>query len=342
MDSSLFETFRNGLQEKRKNLTDWLLAAPSAKRQTRLGPIPEAQVQVELHEIDEAIEKAEDQTLGLCEVCDCLVDPELLEMDYNACVCLDHFSDDEKRALEAELELAQVVQRAMLPRQAPDIPCMEIAAYSRPAQIVGGDYFGFSQFSDGNHSLSIGDVAGHGVSSGLLMASLQSALSSVIPIQTSPVEVIQQLNHLFSHNIHFTTFASLFLGSFDPANYQLTYANAGHNPPMLLREVGSGAPVLTYLGTTGPAIGLIEGAPYSAGSIRLQPGDLLVLYTDGVVETANPQAEFFGQAGLENVLRQACCIASREVVRAVVKELTSFAQSDQFADDTTLIVCRIV
>lgn len=342
MESSLFDIFRNSLQEKRRTLADWLQETPVLKRKTRLGPVSEDKLRNELRVIDTAIEKAEDQILGLCEVCLGYVEPELLQMDYTACVCLDHFTTQEKRELESELELAQKVQKAMLPRSVPVIPRMEIAAYSRPAQIVGGDYFDFSRFANGSYSLSIGDIAGHGVSASLLMASLQTALSSLIPTQTSPVEVIERINHLFCHNIHFTTFASLFLSSFDPQTYQLTYSNAGHNPPLLIRKVGDEAVTMTALNPTGPAIGLIEGAPYTAGVLTLKPGDLLLFYTDGVVETASPQAEFFGLSGLERVLRQSYDLPRLDVVNAVVKELTDFARSDQFADDTTIIACRIV
>ena len=134
-----------------------------------------------LHVIDESLVKLEDGTLGICEVCHGIVDENLLEMDYTACVCLDHYSDDERRRLESELELSQIVQRALMPKHAPHISGVEVAAFSRPAEIIGGDYFDFFKFKDGTHGLVIADVSGHGVSAAMLMSSLQTALQTIAP-----------------------------------------------------------------------------------------------------------------------------------------------------------------
>ena len=147
---------------------------------------------VYVHVIDHAIAQADDRTLGLCVVCHDYVEPELLEMDYTTCVCLDHLSAHAKRQLEDELELSQAVQRALLPQEIPAIPGLEVAAFSRPAQIVGGDYFDFVHFADGTHGLAIADVAGHGVAAGLLMASIQTALHTLVPLCDSPAEVMQR------------------------------------------------------------------------------------------------------------------------------------------------------
>jgi RNA polymerase-binding transcription factor DksA len=173
MNNSLANDIRKGLEEKRANLDSWLQSTPQTKKQIQLGPTSETALQPCLDVIDVSLEKAEKGTLGICEVCHELVDEGLLLMDYTACVCLSHFTDDERRQLESELELSQVVQRAMLPQSIPSTTGLDIAAFSRPAQIVGGDYFDFLQFNDGALGFVVADVSGHGVSAGMLMTSLR-------------------------------------------------------------------------------------------------------------------------------------------------------------------------
>ena len=147
MEAPLLERMRNGLLQKQDNLTEWIHATPLDKKKVLLGPSTEQSVHARLDVIDDAISKAELKTLGKCEVCHEVVEPELLEVDYTACVCIEHLSKEERRHLESELELAQDVQKMLLPQEVPNIPGLEIAAFSRPAQIVGGDYFDFQTAS---------------------------------------------------------------------------------------------------------------------------------------------------------------------------------------------------
>jgi hypothetical protein len=153
------------------------------KKVVLLGPSTEQSVRTRLDVIDDTISKADSKTLGKCEVCHEDVEPELLEVDYTARVCLEHLSKEERRNLQNELELAQDVQKMLLPQEVPNIPGLEIAAFSRPAQIVGGDYFDFIDFSNGLHGLAIADVAGHGVSASLHMASIQALLRTLVPVK---------------------------------------------------------------------------------------------------------------------------------------------------------------
>ena len=110
-----------------------------------------------------------------------MVDESLLQMDYTASVCLGDYSTQERRQLEDELELSQVIQRALLPQQVPDMTGFDIAGYSRPAQIIGGDYFDFLRFKDGAHGFVVADVSGKGISAGILMTSLQTAFHTIVP-----------------------------------------------------------------------------------------------------------------------------------------------------------------
>ena len=270
MDTTIFQRVRGSLLEQRQNLTDWLANTPAWKRQIRLGPADEQAVQAHLQVLDTVIEKTDDQTLGLCLVCHDYIEPSRLEMDYTCCVCLDHLSPAEQDRLEFDLELSSKVQQALLPQQAPDIPGLEVAAFSRPAHIVGGDYFDFFRFRDEAHGLVIGDVAGKGMSASLLMASLQASLRTLAPDYDSPAEVVRRLNLLFCHNIQLTKFVTLFLARFDPQTRRLTYCNAGHNPPLLVRARSNGQEPLTWLLPTGAAIGLAP-ALHGLGDGRARP-----------------------------------------------------------------------
>jgi sigma-B regulation protein RsbU (phosphoserine phosphatase) len=340
MDTKVFQRIRGNLLERRQNLTEWLSNTPSWKKQVRLGPADKRTMEGHLQVLDQAIEQTEDQTLGLCEVCEEYIEPSRLEMDYTCCVCLDHLSSEEKRRLEFELELSTKVQQALLPQQVPEIPGLDLAAFSRPAEIVGGDYFDFFRFRDAAHGLVIGDVMGHGIAASLLMASLQASLRTLAPDYDSPDEIVRRLNLLFCHNIHLTKFVTLFLARFDSETDHLTYCNAGHNPPVLLRGRSNGQEPLTWLRPTGAAIGLVEESQFGAATATLAPGDILMLYTDGVTEATNPQKEEFGQERLAELVRESSNWSAQELVRKVRRRLEEFTHGQPLSDDTTIVVCK--
>ncbi len=341
MENPKLERIRTGLLEKRASLSDWLRQTPAHKRGVWLGPSTEQAVNAHLGKIESSIEKAESGALGRCKVCQDYVETDLLEIDYTACVCIDHLSQEEVRRLEAELELAQRVQKTLLPQEVPDMPGLDVAAYSRPAQIVGGDYFDFIEFGTGHHALVIADVAGHGVSASLHMASIQAMLRSVVPVSRSLADVAKRMHRLFVHNIRFTTFVTLFIGAFDPAAKTFTYCNAGHNPPIVLQTTRDDEVSQVWLDPTGPAIGLVETSEFEERAVNLKEGDLLVMYTDGVTEAMNPRHEEFGKERLASVIKRMHRRSSKEVVRGIRDSLESFAKGRSFADDTTVVVCRI-
>jgi sigma-B regulation protein RsbU (phosphoserine phosphatase) len=339
MESGFFDRIRDNLLIKRQNVTSWLAQAPAPQRHTRLGPAQEAGVHAHLRVIEDTISQASQPTFGLCVVCHDPIEPEVLEMDYTATVCLDHLSVKARRQLEDELELSQVVQRALLPQAVPDIPGLEVAAFSRPAQIVGGDYFDFVHFRDGAYGLAIADVAGHGMAAGLLMASIQTALRTLVPLSDSPGEVMQRVNQFFCHNIHMTTFVTLFLGRFDSQSHTVQYANAGHNPPLHVHRNGTAAPT-TWLRPTAAAIGLVEEYAVRERSMTMAEGDVLLLYTDGVTEASNVREEEFGAQRLADVVLASAHAPARDLVRAVRSAVEAFVEGRALDDDTTILACK--
>jgi sigma-B regulation protein RsbU (phosphoserine phosphatase) len=341
MEAPILERFRTGLLEKRAGLTEWLRMTPSYKKGVLLGPATEQGVHAHLGAIDNAIVKAESGSLGRCEVCQDYVESDLLEIDYTACVCIAHFSEEEVRHLETELELAQSVQKTLLPQEIPNIPSLEIAAFSRPAQIVGGDYFDFVEFGMGTLCLVIADVAGHGVSASLHMASIQAMLRAIVPVNHSLAEVLRQMNKLFIHNISFTTFVTFFIGAFDPTTKTFTYCNAGHNPPMILQERKNGKESIVWLNPTGAAIGLVEEAVFGENTLSFHEGDLLVMYTDGITEAVNIKNDEFGSERLAAIIKRSHQSPPKEVVRGIREGLEDFSGGQPLADDATVVVCRI-
>jgi sigma-B regulation protein RsbU (phosphoserine phosphatase) len=342
VESTLVERIRGSLLEKRHTLTTWLQVTPPPRRDVRVGPAGEGAVVAEIQTIDRALVQADQGTLGQCRVCHEQVDTRLLEMDYTACVCLDHLSEAEQRQLETELELSQEVQRALLPQETPEIPGVELAAFRRTAQILGGDYYDFARFKDGAPALAIADVAGHGVAAGLLMASVQAALRTLIPEHDTPEAVLARVNRFFNHNIRFTTFVTLFLARLDPASCTLLYSNAGHNPPLLYRSKHNGGDGMTWLTPTGGAIGLVEDFHPGEGRLDLATGDVLLLYTDGITEAVNPQGQPFGEDGLAAVVRQATDLPARELTQRLWGALQGFMSGGPLDDDVTAVAVRVV
>lgn len=338
MALEILERIETSLVEKRHAVTEFLETASDIEKEICLCEDDHC-VQDHLHVIETSLEKLEHQTLGVCEICHGYVEPSRLAMDYTASVCLDHYSEAEMRKLESELELSQIVQRALLPQNVPSIVGVQVAAFSRPADIIGGDYFDFFKFRDGTHGLVIADVSGHGVAAGMLMSSLQTALRTLAPDTDSPAEILERINRFYIHNINFTTFVTVFLARFDPVNLELTYVNAGHNPPAIHRGASN---AIDWLMPTAPAIGLAEFFRPRIESVTLSKGDSLLLYTDGVTEVLNATGdEQFGQDRLADLLLQNSERAAPDILQAMYQRASAFGDNRSLADDVTMVALKI-
>jgi sigma-B regulation protein RsbU (phosphoserine phosphatase) len=341
MQEKTMEHIKESLSEKRAALNEWLDASQKGSQADLCCPEGPEPVLAHLATVDQAIAKAKAGTLGVCTVCGEVVEDRLLEVDYTACVCLTHLSGEELTHLEDEIALAGTVQKALLPEETPSIPGLEVAAYSRPAEFVGGDYFDFIDFRAGTHGLLIADVAGHGVSAGLQMANLQALARAIIPTTDSPTAVVRRLDGLLRHNIRFTTFVSLFIGAFDAKARTLSYCNAGHNPPLIWHEEQGKEPAPHWLDPTGPAIALVEEAHFDGAVLHLQAGDVLVLYTDGVVEATDRDNNFFGTRSLVSAVQRSHQSAPREIIHGIRQSIEEFRGGRPLADDVTLVVCKV-
>ena len=340
MYSEFLDQLRTGLTEKKANLTDWLETASPDEKKIHLGTVDEQAVQTHLEVIETSLDKVEGGIFGLCEICHEDVDTPLLEMDYTSSICLGHFTPQEVESLELELELAQTVQKSLLPQQIPDSPYLDIAAFSRPAQVIGGDYFDFFAWGDGAQGLAIADVAGHGISAALHMASIQALLRTLVPTSSSPVEVVRHIQRLLIHNVNFSNFVTIFLAAYDPATHTLKYCNAGHNPPLLFRRNGERVAYLKWLNPTGAAIGLIEDLVLNESTVQVQPDDFLVLYTDGLTEASDNTGEQFGPERLSESVQRWANGSSAGLVQHIRQDLLEFTPAELLDDDTTILACR--
>jgi sigma-B regulation protein RsbU (phosphoserine phosphatase) len=338
MKAKSYEDIQMALEETKANLDRWSMATPVEKRQVQLGLEDDTCIEEHIHVINESLERIEEGRFGICEICHETVETELLQMDYTSAVCLGHFTDDELRQLENELELSQVIQRGLLPQQVPVIDGLNIAAFSRPAQILGGDYFDFIDFKDSTHGLIIADVSGHGVSAGMFMSSLQTAFHTLVPDATSPLEVLERINRLYVHNVNVTTFVTMFFGQYDPHSRVLTYANAGHNSAYLYRMATNEE---IWLRPSGPAIGLMEKFVIQKREVQLEPGDILMLYTDGFTEATDQEGTFWSEDGLAEIIRQNAGSSAEQLIQKILQALKDHTNGNPLADDVTLVISKV-
>ncbi|MGC4054332.1 MAG: SpoIIE family protein phosphatase [Paludibaculum sp.] len=243
----------------------------------------------------------------------------------------------QRERLHNELEIASQVQQRLFPKRAPQVAGLDLAGCCVPAQSVGGDYYDFLTTPGGAVGLAIGDVAGKGVPAALLMAGLQASLRGLILGGVTDLrELMAKLNLLVYEASPANRFATFFYGLYEPAGGTLHYSCAGHNPCLLLRAAGEHH----WLKTPGVGLGMTRRAQYEQAQIALQPGDALVLYTDGVTEARNPEGEEFGEARLLEALRTAPRTSAQSAAEHLLAAVTTFASGAPQHDDITLIVAR--
>jgi sigma-B regulation protein RsbU (phosphoserine phosphatase) len=251
-------------------------------------------------------------------------------------------ADQEK--LQRELEIAQSVQAKLMPQQPPPLGHLRCAGFCRPARGVGGDYYDFLELEPGLLGLALGDISGKGISAALLMANLQALLRGRAPMHGREVErVAADINRLLLDSTEANRYATFFYAVFDDSTRVLRYVNAGHNPPLILRGTGGeNAPDPIALEATGMVVGLLEGQEYAGAEVQLRPGDLLLVFSDGVTEAQGADEEEFGERRFVEVASAHAGRDVEEIGRRIVDELTRFAGNHPQHDDQTLIVAKVV
>lgn len=242
-----------------------------------------------------------------------------------------------ERRSEQEMLIARQVQVRLLPQQAPLLKTLEIAGKCIQTRAVGGDYYDFLDFGSGKLGLVLADISGKGISGALLMANLQANLRGqyALALEDLP-RLLRSVNHLFYKNTENNNYATTFFSIYDDDDRTLRYVNCGHNPPMLVRKSGD----VERLEATATVLGLFDDWDCSVAERQLAPGDVLVIYTDGISEAApSEDAEEFGEQRLAQSVRSYRAKPADEMISSIIMEVQQFSHGEQ-ADDMTLIVAK--
>jgi serine phosphatase RsbU (regulator of sigma subunit) len=243
----------------------------------------------------------------------------------------------ERRRLQEEVALARQIQLSLIPDRLPEVPGWELYGGNVPSRGVSGDYFEVMERLDGRECvLFIADVSGKGIAASLLTAYIEALSSPPIEDGLSPEEVFARVSRRLYRRTPLERFATALLVVLDPAAARIRFANAGHNPALLLRADGS----TDRLAATGMPLGLMPAAEYSSEELAMQPGDLLVLYTDGIVEAIDPDEQEYDIARLEELCRRLAADPLAAIADALERELAAFVRGVPFADDRTLVMLR--
>ncbi len=243
----------------------------------------------------------------------------------------------DRLSLKGDLEVARDIQLAMLPSGTWSTSAVAACGLTRPANTVGGDFYDILPLPDGRLVIAVGDVAGKGSPAALLMALLLAILRTLVDEGLDAGELARRLNVQVARHAPASRFITLFYGIYEPVTGKLTYVNAGHMPPLIRRaETGQSE----HLAATGVALGMFEESTYEAETVSLEPGDLLVLYSDGITEAENPQGEPFEEAGLERVLNNLATDDLEQAGRAIFGAVERHAQDTRFGDDLTVLLLK--
>jgi sigma-B regulation protein RsbU (phosphoserine phosphatase) len=245
----------------------------------------------------------------------------------------------EKERYTRELEIAKEIQDNFLPETTPDIPGMDIAAVTIPAMEIGGDFYDFIPVKGDRHGFVVADVSGKGVSAALFMALSRTLIRASGQENPDPVMAIQKANRLIYEDGRSSMFVTVFYGVLDAPAMTFTYVNAGHNPPLLVR--GDPPGVRTLEEGRCIALGVVPEVNITCAALVLEPGDLIVMYTDGITEAFNPEDEEFGEGHLMDYLQKHRDYPAREIIDGLIEGIRKFCGSAPQSDDITLVILRV-
>jgi serine phosphatase RsbU (regulator of sigma subunit) len=235
-----------------------------------------------------------------------------------------------------EIELAREVQRKLLPQKQPPLATLDYAGLCLQARVVGGDYYDFLELAAGQVGFVLADIAGKGFAAALLMANLQANLRSQFPLALQDLPaLLRSVNRLFYENTEPSHYATFLFARYEDAQRKLTYANCGHNPPLVVRVNGN----VEQLRSTATVLGLFPDWECSVAEVQLAAGDALVMYTDGVTEAEDGSGEEFGISRLANEIRRHADAPASALLDHIVSAVRRFSEGEQ-ADDITLVVAR--
>jgi len=241
----------------------------------------------------------------------------------------------DKLHAKTELEEGRAVQKALMPETIPDVAGWDIWLYTKPANDVGGDLLDFLKLSEDKVCISVGDVAGKGLSAALLMAKLQSTIRAIVPDYNSLMELGEKINRIFCRDSLPRLFASLIYLELNTQTGKIKILNAGHLPPILIHNNN-----MEKLKIKSPALGLIPDAIYIEETINLLPQETLIIYSDGLTEARNEQGEFFGDKRLEQLLTSIRGFSSKNTGEIILSSVNNFIGKARAHDDLTIAIVK--
>jgi sigma-B regulation protein RsbU (phosphoserine phosphatase) len=245
-------------------------------------------------------------------------------------------AEESERLMKRELGQAAEIQKRMLPNEAPKVAGADLAGFNAACKTVGGDYYDFFTYPDGKVALALGDVSGKGMPASLMMMALHARVQVLAEDPKDLGGFMMRLNKATCAKCPSNRFITFFFCVLDAATGELRFANAGHNPPIVMRASGE----VEMLEGGGPVLGILSIAPYGEERARIERGDMLVLFSDGVSEATNQNYDEFGEDRMIEVLRRHRDAPAAEIVEAVTKALGEFAAGAPQADDITLVVAK--
>jgi phosphoserine phosphatase RsbU/P len=312
------------LADRRQRLTAALLGSGSAGM--HLNHL--------LQEVDAALERLDDGSYGLCDACHEPIEPDRLLADPLLRLCLDHLNPSQQRSLEEDLGLAARIQKGLLPRQNLKMNGWQTCYLYRPAGLVSGDYCDFVGGEDGALYFVLGDVSGKGIAASMLMAHLHAMFRTLIPIQLPLHQLVARASRVFCESTLPTHYATLVCGR-ALGNGEIEICNAGHLPVLVIE-----GEKISRIDATGLPVGLFCNEEFTVSRMRLGRGGMILLYTDGVVETRNSGDEEYSLTGLIEWIRGHRTLPPLEMLEILEKDLTTFRSGSSPADDLSLMAIQ--
>jgi phosphoserine phosphatase RsbU/P len=332
----LEQRFRSQLLDRRARLENTLRHLPPGEEATLGRPADLLRL---LTEVDAALSRLESGAYGECAVCHEVVEPEDLQANPMAIYCLCKLTPERQEALQQDLDLAWRVQAALLPAAGLALEGWQSHYRYLPNGPVSGDYCDLiaAHGKEAELYFMLGDVSGKGVAASLLMAHLNASLRSFARMGLSPQEILEEANRLLAESTLASHYATLVCGRIRCRSGEIEIVNAGHCPPLVVRSNGCVEAVETAGLPLGLAVPATSAARYTTERVTIEPGDCVVLYTDGVTEAANAAGLEYGAERLNEALARCCQQAPRDLIASCLTDLSTFMDGASLRDDLTIL-----
>ena len=324
MDALRQTTLRTQLLDRRERLEDTIARYKENPELERL-----------LLEVDSALDRMDKGSYGLCELCHEPIENDWLRADPLVRICLAHLTPDQQRAFEQDLDLASQIQGALLPKPSVTFEGWDVYTHYEPAGPVSGDYCDlvYSESARKELFFLLGDISGKGVAASLLMSHLHAIFRSLIALEMPVDQLVERANRVFCESTLSTQFATLICGKAGPSG-EIDLCNAGHCPPLWIRGTG-----VSPIEATGLPVGIFCSGQYSRTQMRLNVGESLVLYTDGLTEAQNESNTEYGLPRLTKLVANPS-LSARALTSACLEDLRLFQSGTRRTDDLSIMVIR--